>query len=188
MKLILFFVISCLALHNGKGAPRTAVYKFVRCNPEGDQANCVTQQSPEMAWSPDLPAKLPASTAQYLEAEPVEDESPEEDEDKMDEYEEMEEEETPMMSEKGESPVVEQQEEGSGVYEGSATEGEFVADQASITGASETGSGESWTEKDSELNKGWDTKAMRRLFPSRSEVGESKPAEDELREDHLLQL
>uniref|UniRef100_A0A8C9ZK67 Uncharacterized protein n=1 Tax=Sander lucioperca TaxID=283035 RepID=A0A8C9ZK67_SANLU len=44
------------------GAPRTAVYKFVRCNPKGDQANCVTQQSQEMAWSPDLPAKLPAST------------------------------------------------------------------------------------------------------------------------------
>jgi len=48
------------------GAPRTAVYKFVRCNPEGDQANCVTQQSPKMAWSPELPAKLPASTARYL--------------------------------------------------------------------------------------------------------------------------
>lgn len=48
------------------GAPRKAVYKFVKCNPEGDQANCVTQQSPSMAWSPDLPAKLPAATAQYL--------------------------------------------------------------------------------------------------------------------------
>uniref|UniRef100_A0A8C2X0I3 Uncharacterized protein n=1 Tax=Cyclopterus lumpus TaxID=8103 RepID=A0A8C2X0I3_CYCLU len=47
------------------GAPRTAVYKFVKCNPEGDQANCVTQQSPKMAWSADLPAKLPASTAHY---------------------------------------------------------------------------------------------------------------------------
>uniref|UniRef100_A0A3Q1BXY5 Uncharacterized protein n=1 Tax=Amphiprion ocellaris TaxID=80972 RepID=A0A3Q1BXY5_AMPOC len=45
------------------GAPRTAVYKFVRCNPEGGQANCVTQQTPEMTWSPDLPAKLPASRA-----------------------------------------------------------------------------------------------------------------------------
>uniref|UniRef100_A0A671Y6I2 Uncharacterized protein n=1 Tax=Sparus aurata TaxID=8175 RepID=A0A671Y6I2_SPAAU len=30
------------------GAPKTAVYKYVRCNPEGDQANCVTLQSPEM--------------------------------------------------------------------------------------------------------------------------------------------
>ncbi|GLD49032.1 uncharacterized protein AKAME5_002737700 [Lates japonicus] len=70
MKLILLLAVSCLALHNGKGAPRTAVYKFVRCNPEGGKANCVTQQSAEMAWSPDLPAKLPASTAQYLEAEP----------------------------------------------------------------------------------------------------------------------
>lgn len=48
------------------GAPRTAVYKFVRCNPVGDQANCVTHQGPEMAWNPDLPAKLPASAAQYL--------------------------------------------------------------------------------------------------------------------------
>uniref|UniRef100_A0A3P8SBT5 Uncharacterized protein n=1 Tax=Amphiprion percula TaxID=161767 RepID=A0A3P8SBT5_AMPPE len=48
------------------GAPRTAVYKFVRCNPEGSQANCVTQQTPEMTWSPDLPAKLPASAAQKL--------------------------------------------------------------------------------------------------------------------------
>uniref|UniRef100_A0A3P8P521 Uncharacterized protein n=1 Tax=Astatotilapia calliptera TaxID=8154 RepID=A0A3P8P521_ASTCA len=44
-------------------APRTAVYKFMRCNPDGDQANCVTQQSPEMEWSPDLPSKLPASAA-----------------------------------------------------------------------------------------------------------------------------
>uniref|UniRef100_A0A3Q3EWQ0 Uncharacterized protein n=1 Tax=Labrus bergylta TaxID=56723 RepID=A0A3Q3EWQ0_9LABR len=49
-----------------KGAPRTAVYKFVRCNPEGGQANCVTQQSPEMTWSPELPVKLLASTAQRL--------------------------------------------------------------------------------------------------------------------------
>uniref|UniRef100_A0A3Q0R8T4 Uncharacterized protein n=1 Tax=Amphilophus citrinellus TaxID=61819 RepID=A0A3Q0R8T4_AMPCI len=48
------------------GAPRTAVYKFVKCSPDGDQANCVTQQSPEMEWSPDLPSKLPASAAQDL--------------------------------------------------------------------------------------------------------------------------
>uniref|UniRef100_A0A669CP12 Uncharacterized protein n=2 Tax=Oreochromis TaxID=8139 RepID=A0A669CP12_ORENI len=44
-----------------RDSPRTAVYNFVRCNPDGDQANCVTQQSPEMEWSPDLPTKLPAS-------------------------------------------------------------------------------------------------------------------------------
>lgn len=48
------------------GAPRTAVYKFVRCNPNGDQTNCVVQQTPEMPWSPELPSKLPSSTAQYL--------------------------------------------------------------------------------------------------------------------------
>ncbi|XP_070759577.1 serglycin [Enoplosus armatus] len=180
MKLILFFVICCLALHNGKGAPRTAVYKFVRCNPEGNQANCLTQQSPEMAWSPDLPAKLPASTAQYLEAEPVEEESPLTEEE---EEEEIEEEETPMMSEEGESPVADLPEDGSGVYEGSAAEGTFMADWAS-----EAGSGESWTEKDMEINKGGDTRAMRRLFPSRSLISEAKPAEQELRDDHLLQL
>ncbi|CAG05688.1 unnamed protein product [Tetraodon nigroviridis] len=66
MKLILLVVVCCLALHNGKGAPRNARYMFVRCSPDGDQANCVTQQTPEMTWSPDLPAKLPASTAQFL--------------------------------------------------------------------------------------------------------------------------
>uniref|UniRef100_A0A8D2ZRK8 Uncharacterized protein n=1 Tax=Scophthalmus maximus TaxID=52904 RepID=A0A8D2ZRK8_SCOMX len=55
-----------LSLSLSLGAPQTAVYKLVKCNPEGDQANCVTHQSPEMAWSPDLPAKLPASTAQHL--------------------------------------------------------------------------------------------------------------------------
>uniref|UniRef100_A0A8C4ER00 Uncharacterized protein n=1 Tax=Dicentrarchus labrax TaxID=13489 RepID=A0A8C4ER00_DICLA len=60
------FIYLYIYLSFSIGAPRTAVYNFVRCNPEGDKANCVTQQSPEMAWSPDLPAKLPASTAQYL--------------------------------------------------------------------------------------------------------------------------
>ncbi|XP_044051913.1 serglycin [Siniperca chuatsi] len=175
MKLILFFVISCLALHNGKGAPKTAAYKFVRCNPEGNQANCRTHQSPEMAWSPDLPAKLPASTAQYLEAEPVEDESPLREEE---EEEEMKEEET-QMSEEGESPVVYLQEEGSG-DEGSAGEDKFMADRAFMTAESEPGSGESWT--------GLGTRSKSRLFPSRSLAGEAKPAEEELIEDHLLQL
>uniref|UniRef100_A0A3Q2YZL3 Secreted protein n=1 Tax=Hippocampus comes TaxID=109280 RepID=A0A3Q2YZL3_HIPCM len=48
-------------------APRTAVYKFVKCRPEGNRANCVTQQSPQMEWSPDLPTKLPPpSSAPYL--------------------------------------------------------------------------------------------------------------------------
>ncbi|XP_070818910.1 serglycin [Chaetodon trifascialis] len=182
MKLILFFVISCLTLHTGKGAPITAVYKFVRCNPEGDQANCVTQQSPRMAWSPDLPAKLPASAAQYLEAEPAEGESPLREEG---EEEDVVEEETPMLGEEGESPMYFMPEEGSGGYEGSA---DYVmqADRAFETAESETGSGESWTEKDMKL--GGDRMDMRRLFPSKSLVGEAKPAEHELREDHLLQL
>ncbi|XP_041792114.1 serglycin [Chelmon rostratus] len=183
MKLILFFVVSCLALHNGIGAPRTAVYKFVRCNPEGDQANCVTHQSPPMAWSPDLPGKLPASTAQYLEAEPVESEIPLREEE---EEEDVLEEETPMLSEEGESPMFYMPEEGSGGYEGSAADIIPMADQAFEAAESETGSGQSWTEKDMKL--GEDRMGMRRLFPSRSLVGVAKPAEQELREDHLLQL
>ncbi|XP_042356219.1 LOW QUALITY PROTEIN: serglycin [Plectropomus leopardus] len=184
MKLFLFLVISCLALHNGKGAPRTAVYKFVKCNPEGDKANCITQKTPEMAWTPDLPAKLLASTAQYLEAEPEEGESPprEEEVDEVEEEEgesplweeegdEMEEEETPLTSAGWKSPV--ETEESSGGYEGSAAEGE-------------TGSGES----DMKLyNDGKQSgMSLRRLFPSKSLVGEAKPAEQELREDLLLQL
>lgn len=48
------------------GAPRTAVYKFVKCKPDGDQANCVTYQSPEMAYSSELPPKIPASAAEDL--------------------------------------------------------------------------------------------------------------------------
>lgn len=181
MKLLLFVAISCLALHNGKGAPRTAVYKFVRCNPEGDQANCVIQQSPEMTWSPELPAKLPASTAQYLDAEPVEDEKPDREGEEVVEEEE-EEEETPLLGEEGESPVIYLQEEGSGGYEGSAAGESFMADKAF-----ETGSGASSTEKYFELQKG-ESRGMRRLFPSRFLVGEEKPEEHELKEDHLLQL
>ncbi|KAA8595526.1 hypothetical protein FQN60_010817 [Etheostoma spectabile] len=183
MKLILFLVISCLALHNGRGAPRTAVYKFVRCIPKADQANCVTQQSPEMAWSPDLPAKLPASTAQYLKAEPEEGESPP----KGDEVElKMEEGETPWMSEQEDVSV--QTEDGSGSFEGSAAESTFMADWAFVPAESETGSGESRTEEDDELYKVGVARGMMRLFPGRSLVGEAKPAEQELREDHLLQL
>lgn len=189
MKFILFFFISCLALHNGKGAPTTAVYKFVRCNPDGDQANCVTQKGPEMAFTPDLPAKLPASTARYLEAEPEEGENPWEEDDMNAEAEpeggespweeddvelETEEEGKPMKSEEGESPVV--TEEGSGSYEGSAAT--YMADWT----LGETGSGESWAE-DKKPYKGVDMRDS-----SRPLVGESKPAEQELREDHLLQL
>ncbi|KAM7423958.1 hypothetical protein PAMA_000356 [Pampus argenteus] len=166
MKLIcLFFVISCLTLNNVKGAPRTAVYKFVRCNPKDDQANCVTHQTPEMTWSPDLPAKLPAATAQYLEAEPVEDERPLGDEEEKEE----EEEEDSLMLKDRESPVVPK--EGSGYYEGSAAEG----------------SGESWTEKDTKsFTEQEDSRALRKLFSSKYPLDEAKPAEKELKEDHLL--
>ncbi|XP_028258428.1 serglycin isoform X2 [Parambassis ranga] len=169
MKLILLAVLFCLALHNGKGAPRTAVYKFVRCNPDGDRANCVTLQSPKMAWTEDLPAKLPASTAQYLEAEPVEDESP-----LMEEEEEepMEEDETQMISQEGEPPMAFPGEEGSGSYEGSGAESPYMADMRTAREAGSVG----------------DKNAIRRLFPSRSLAGEAKPAEHELKEDHLLQL
>ncbi|XP_035484112.1 serglycin [Scophthalmus maximus] len=182
MKLMLLLVVVwCLAVHSGRGAPQTAVYKLVKCNPEGDQANCVTHQSPEMAWSPDLPAKLPASTAQHLELVPVEDEGPQREEDEVDQMVE----EMSMIGEEGESPVPE---EGSGVYEGSASEGPFIADRAFVTAESETGSGESWKVNDMERNQGGDVRGLRRLLRSRSVVGEAKPAEQELRDDHLLQM
>ncbi|XP_054468333.1 serglycin-like [Anoplopoma fimbria] len=198
MKLFLFFVITCFALHNSKGAPSTAEYKFVKCNPEGDKANCVTQKSPIMAWTPDLPAKLPALTAQYLEAEPEDDESQPREEAVESE---MDEEENQMESEEGESPPETEDGsggggyEGSGVYEGSGayegsggsegsggyegSAGVFMADRA----FGETGSGESWAEKDD-----GDMRAMRRLFPSWSYASEAKPAEQEMKEDHFLQL
>lgn len=186
MKLILFFVISCLALHNGNGAPRTAVYKFVKCNPEGNQANCVTHRGPEMSFTPDLPNKLPAADAQYLEAEPEVGESPPSEEDV--ELEMEEEEDEPMTSEEGESPVW--IDDGSGSFEGSATEDMLMADLPFGAAESDTGSGESWAEKGEDLYKVragavGAVRGMRRLFPL---VGEAKPAEQELREDHLLQL
>ncbi|XP_063316456.1 serglycin isoform X2 [Pelmatolapia mariae] len=164
MKLILLLIISCLALHSTKGAPRTAVYKFVRCNPDGDQANCVTQQSPEMEWSPDLPSKLPASTVEYLEAEPVEDEnSPmeENDEEEQEDEEEAEEEESKL----SESTGIFLGEEGSGGYEGSAAEGPYMADKSNL-----------------------DMSDLRRLFASRHTSDEVKPDESDYKEDHLLQL
>ncbi|KAM8894771.1 serglycin [Spinachia spinachia] len=173
MKVILFFAVSCLAFQHGTGAPRNAVYKFVKCNPEGDQANCVTQQSASMAWSPDLPAKLPASTAQYLEAEPEDEESPLREEEEGFEMDE------PNEPQEGESPVGTV--DGSGGYEGSA-------DGLAVDWAlGETGSGESWAEKGEQYKDG-DMTGMRRLFPSKSVAAEARPAEHELREDHLLQL
>ncbi|RVE74631.1 hypothetical protein OJAV_G00024030 [Oryzias javanicus] len=174
MKLFLFLLVSCLALINVKGAPRTATYKFVRCNPNGDQTNCVVQQTPAMPWSPELPSKLPASTAQYLEAEPVEDESPTSEEE--DDYEaEMEEEETPMESEDGESPSV--AEESFGNFEGSS-EGTDLATGAKI----DIGSGDFGTE--TELKDG-DMSTMKRFFSSTKVV---KPSKTDLEEDHLLKI
>lgn len=160
------------------------MYKFVKCNPEGDQANCVTQQTPEMPWSPDLPAKLPASDAQYLEAEPVEGESPPMEEDEGEEAKE-----DAMMGEEGESPYFYPVEEGSGIYEGSAAEDLYedlyVADNATPAEA-ETGSGESWMVPEAELYKVGRGQAMRRLFPSFSLADEAKPAEKELKADNLI--
>uniref|UniRef100_A0A3Q2Z1K4 Uncharacterized protein n=1 Tax=Hippocampus comes TaxID=109280 RepID=A0A3Q2Z1K4_HIPCM len=103
-------------------APRTAVYKFVKCRPEGNRANCVTQQSPQMEWSPDLPTKLPPpSSAPYLDAQPVEEEG------------------SGSMSESEDV----QPEDGSG-YEGSA--GSFWMDSSFDTNTEqEMGSGESLT-------------------------------------------
>ncbi|MEQ2283767.1 hypothetical protein AMECASPLE_014974 [Ameca splendens] len=175
MKLIFLLVVACLALHNGKGAPKTAVYKFLRCNPEGGDANCVTHQSSEMPWSPDLPSKLPASEAEYLEAKSVEGESPSREE----EDEEVVEDEAPMKGEDGESPWFNPLDEGSG-YEGSATDYLLFADGP--TGAeSETGSGESWTDPVQPK-----VRSMGRLFPGSPR--EAKPTEQDLEEDHLLKM
>ncbi|XP_035017378.1 serglycin [Hippoglossus stenolepis] len=162
MKVLLLLIVSCLALHNGEGAPRSYVYKFLKCNPDGNQANCVTQQTPVRPWRAGLPDKLSPAAAQYLEAASVE-------------YE------LPVIS--GQPP---QPEEGSAGYEGSASEWPFIADRAFGTAESETGSGESGSDMD--LYKGGDKRGMRWLGPSRSVVGGAKPAEQELRDDHLLQL
>lgn len=98
--------------------------------------------------------KQKATISQYLthsvsrEAEPVEDESPEIEE------EEEKEDIMPMTGEEGETPVVFLNEEGSGGYEGSASEGPFTEDRVFAPAESETGSGESWAEKDTDLFKG----------------------------------
>uniref|UniRef100_UPI003AACB999 serglycin n=1 Tax=Centroberyx gerrardi TaxID=166262 RepID=UPI003AACB999 len=134
MKLIFSLVVACLALNNGMGAP-TGRYKFVRCNPSGGQSNCVTHQSEVMALDPDLPSRLPASAAQYIEAEAApEEEGP------------VREVESLMMAT--------MPEEGSGAFEGSAAEFPFMADRSFVTGESETGSGESWTENEAERYQG----------------------------------
>lgn len=140
------------------------------------------------------------------EAEPEEGESPpREEEEELEMYED----EKPRRSEEGESPV---ETDGSGGYEGSA--GTIMAGGT----FGETGSGESWAEKEEELYKGnfWGKRSckdlivfkvllsfapcslilffllvdgnVRRLFQRRSLFAEAKPAEQELREDQLLQL
>lgn len=75
------------------------------------------------------------------DAEPIEEESP---------LWEVEEEETPI-SEKEESPVNFLTEDGSGGYEGSATD---MTDLIFVPVESDTGSGDSWTEEGMELNRG----------------------------------
>ncbi|XP_053721542.1 serglycin-like isoform X1 [Synchiropus splendidus] len=72
MKLLLLSLLLVVALHNGTGAPRKARYNYVKCKPDGDQANCVTHQSAEINWTPDLPSKLPAVAVEYLEANHME--------------------------------------------------------------------------------------------------------------------
>ena len=73
---------------------------------------------------------------------------------KKEEEEEMKEDKMPMIGEEGESPEYILLEEGSGGYEGSAVEGPFVQDRAFEAAESETGSGESWIEKDMDPFKG----------------------------------
>lgn len=64
---------------------------------------------------------------------------------------EEEEEEEPMMGQEGE---LSEYDYGSGQYEGSGAEGWPMADMGFAGLESETGSGESWTEEDTKLNKG----------------------------------
>ncbi|KAK2854157.1 hypothetical protein Q5P01_006818 [Channa striata] len=142
MKVLLLLVVSCFALHNGHGAPTTAVYKLVKCNPKDGQANCVTHQSAEMEWSPDLPGKLSAAEAQHLETTAVEDEHP--DREGTDEKDTSESEQT-MSSDEGESPS----------YEGGSGDEMYISwnsDESFSKTMTETGSGE----EDMDLNKGED--------------------------------
>ncbi|KAK0148631.1 hypothetical protein N1851_011026 [Merluccius polli] len=92
---------------------------FVKCNPRGGNANCLTYRSPEMKLSADLLDKLPASATQYIGAELVEEE--------------------PVTEQK--QPEVETAmflpEDGSGGFEGSAVGLPFVMAD---------GSGKYWTE------------------------------------------
>ncbi|TWW67262.1 hypothetical protein D4764_02G0003030 [Takifugu flavidus] len=86
-------------------------------------------------------------------------------EEEEDDWENEENEETPITSEEGESPP-HLSEEGSGGYEGSA--------DAFVT-LGDIGSGESWTEEGMDV-----------VGESQSSESQAKPAEQELREEHLL--
>lgn len=77
----------------------------------------------------------------------MEDEQP--DREEGEEEEEMKKEEWQLIGDEGESPMS-PYEEGSGFYEGSASEGTYIADQGFVTPESETGSGET----DMDLYKG----------------------------------
>lgn len=69
-------------------------------------------------------------------------------------------------------------EESSGGYEGSAGEDLFMP--------VESGSGDSWTEK--ELYKDGGLRSLRRLFPSRPLGEEAKNKEQDLEQEQILQL
>ncbi|KAJ0002185.1 hypothetical protein NQD34_001981 [Periophthalmus magnuspinnatus] len=168
-KMILFVVVFSLALSGGQGAPTTAVYNFLKCNPEGDQANCITHQTRSMEWSPDLPTKLPASAAQYLVTEPVEDEKdPEEEEDTVEGQS--------LDSDEGESPIHYLPVDGSG-DEGSG----FMADGAT---PADNGPGE-LLDKNYKPNRGG-RKNRKSDWMDRQD--EQKPDKEEMKEDHLLNL
>ncbi|XP_040925960.1 serglycin [Betta splendens] len=166
MKLILLLVLSCLALHNAKGAPTTGRYMLVKCSPKDTNANCVTYRSSEIALTPDLPTQLPASSAKHLEVVPVQDEHPDMEEGELEARE---------VSDEGESPYP-LYEYGSGL-EGSTDEGGYYADQAFVNTGSDTGSGES----NMDLFKGEEKSS----WPV---ADEPKAAEEDLMEDHLLQM
>ncbi|KAG7279176.1 hypothetical protein CRUP_022371, partial [Coryphaenoides rupestris] len=73
MKIFLSLAVMCLALNSGTGAPApTGRYMFVKCNPMESNANCRTHRGPKMVLSTELPDKLPASAAQYIGGELVE--------------------------------------------------------------------------------------------------------------------
>ncbi|XP_068178538.1 serglycin [Antennarius striatus] len=176
MKLIAFLIISCLAFHTGKGAPRRAVYKFVKCNPEGNQANCITHKSAKMAWSPELPTKLPAADALYLKAKPVEEEHP------LREEKEKKEEEAGVKKDKKETLKIEDLESHtSAYYEGSGL-GDLSEDRPIVNAESETGSGGLWEKEDVVQNKALDVIIRNWMYRK------AKPEEWEMREEQFLKL